>query len=119
MTNISPDELERVTQLERELLRADVRRQRARVLELLHPDFREFGSSGNVWDAETVAERLALGEATGSIEMQHPVAVALGPASILLTYTARRGDRYSLRSSIWIHDSGAWQLFFHQGTPRA
>lgn len=119
MTNTSTDRLERVTQLERELLRADVRRQPARVLELLHPDFREFGSSGNVWDAETVAERLSRGDATGSIEMQDPVAVALGPASILLTYTARRGDRYSLRSSIWVHDGGAWRLFFHQGTARA
>lgn len=120
MTNISSDRLERVTELERELLRADVRRQRARVLELLHPDFRGFGSSGNVWDAEAVAERLARGDATvGSIEMHDPVAVALGSASILLTYTARRGDRYSLRSSVWVHDGDVWQMLFHQGTVRA
>lgn len=83
---------------------------------VLHPDFVEFGSSGRIWDVETIT--LALGSDPGPTA---PVATGFTPLrisdkAILLTY--RTPQR--LRSSLWLYDEVAgWQLRFHQGTPSA
>lgn len=104
--------------LERELLRPEVRGQKDRVEELLHPNFQEFGASGTVWTAEAIAQHLASHEdSTGEpLQMAEPTATVLGPDSILLTYRATSGHRHSLRSSVWIRHDGTWRMLFHQGT---
>ncbi|MEW6472380.1 MAG: hypothetical protein AB1679_08915 [Actinomycetota bacterium] len=43
-------------------------------------------------------------------------AIGLGDDVILLTYRARRPDRVSLRSSLWVRGAEGWKLLFHQGT---
>ena len=45
-------------QLERLLLRPDIRADRERVEVLLHRDFQEFGASGRVWDREKIVDAL-------------------------------------------------------------
>ena len=48
--------------------------------------------------------------------------VELAPDAALVTYRARaesadrKGEKYSLRSSIWIQHTGQWQMMFHPGT---
>lgn len=106
--------------MERELLRPEVRSQPDRVKALLHPDFREFGASGAVWTAATIAEHLAAHqERTGEpVELEEPTATDLGPDSILLTYRAAAGRHHSLRSSVWVRHDDSWRMLFHQGTYR-
>lgn len=111
-------ELER---LERLLLEPEARRDRARVAELLAEEFQEFGSSGRVWTREAILELLATEEYAAPL-MEGFACRALAEDIALVTYrTVRAGaapDKrvVTLRSSIWVKRSGAWQVVFHQGT---
>lgn len=114
MTNADA-ETAAVVELERLLLRADIRADGRRLEALLHPDFREFGSSGRVWDRATIVEALVADpEAPGAAEAFEPARLA--EDVVLLTYRVR-GDAGSLRSSLWVRDGASgWRLRFHQGT---
>jgi hypothetical protein len=105
-----------VVRLELELLdpaiRADAHAVRAR----LHPQFREVGASGRLWDSATVASALAAEGDTDPIDASDMESFRLAPEVILLTYTTRRGGRVTRRSSIWTRSLGEWQLRYHQGT---
>ncbi len=102
--------------VERELLllRAAVRRDPQRVLELLRPDFAEYGSSGRVWDRLSITAATA--DSPRDIEATDVQARRLGPDAFLVTYTSHDGVQHALRSSTWIREGGQWQLLFHQGT---
>jgi len=99
------------------LLAPAVRSDRAAVASLLHEAFREFGASGRTWDRSRIVDTLATEPGDTAAEAEEMRAVRLGEDVILLTYRARRPDRVSLRSSLWVHGAVGWQLFFHQGTP--
>ena len=104
-----------VVELERLLLRPDIRADRHQVEVLLHHDFQEFGASGRVWDREAIDDAL-VGDpaAPGAAEAFAPVRLA--EDVVLLTYRVS-GEPGSLRSSLWVRDSAAgWRLRFHQGT---
>jgi hypothetical protein len=88
-------------------------------------DFREFGSSGRIFDASTVLGALGtvaqrVNRAAISLEAFQVERVA--PNVMLATYTARvaSGPGWrppTLRSSLWCKRDGRWQIVFHQGTP--
>jgi hypothetical protein len=40
----------------------------------------------------------------------------LGDKAVLLTYKLLRGERRTLRSSLWEEKTVGWQMTFHQGT---
>ena len=104
-----------VVELERLLLRPDVRADRQQVEVLLHQDFQEIGASGRVWNRETIVDAL-VGDpaAPGAAEAFTPARLA--EDVVLLTYRVS-GEAGSLRSSLWVRDSASgWQLRFHQGT---
>jgi ribonuclease HI len=114
---VTDDEAEAaaVVELERLLLRPDVRADRRQVEVLLHQDFQEIGASGRVWDRETIVNAL-VGDpaAPGAAEAFEPAWLAENV--VLLTYRVN-GEAGSLRSSLWVRDSvSGWQLRFHQGT---
>ena len=102
--------------VERELLllQPDVRRDAARLLALLHPDFLEYGSSGRVWDRTSVAA--ATVGTVAPIEASDMDAHRLGPDAFLVTYKSDDAGRVALRSSTWLRNGGEWLLRFHQGT---
>jgi hypothetical protein len=104
-----------VVELERRLLRPEIRSDRHRVEALLHRDFLEFGASGRVWDRETIVEALEA-DPTGPGAAEEFTSVRLAEHVVLLTYRVS-GRAGSLRSSLWVRDGAAgWQLRFHQGT---
>ena len=109
------DDAVEVVGKELSLLRTGVRSSPDAVLGLLHEEFREFGASGRVWDREQIAAALAEGPGPGA-EAEDMRPVRLGDDAVLLTYVARRPDRVTLRSSVWVRGTEGWRLFFHQGT---
>jgi hypothetical protein len=104
--------LEDVVALELDLLDPEVRRSPERVEPLLHPDFREFGASGHVWDRDAIVAALAADPGTGWTATD-VAARELADGVVLVTYRAAG----SLRSSLWVSGPYGWQLLFHQGTP--
>jgi len=112
---------EQLRRSEEALLDPAVRRNRAQVESLLAEDFLEFGSSGRVWTRDEIFD-LPAAETSLRFTIEDFESVLLSEDVALVTYRAVRtdaqsGDRIaSLRSSIWINNSGTWRLRFHQGT---
>ena len=104
--------------LEQQLMDPVFRRNRHAVASLLAEDFREFGSSGRVWTKEAILDQLAR-EASFTIPQIEDFAVQrIAADTVLVTYFTMPAEARSasLRSSIWIHQDGAWRMLFHQGT---
>ena len=106
-------------QLEEELLRSEVRRDSQHLDSLLADDFREFGSSGRVFDKHSILAELAT-ESPAMLSLSDFACQQLAPEIALVTYRSQRidatGTRNALRSSLWIHREDRWQVLFHQGT---
>lgn len=108
-------------ELERALLRPEVRADRARVDALLADDFIEIGASGAVFGKDVVLE--ALPRESGPAFEAGPMRVHLvTPDVARLHYAALKrtegGALRSLRTSLWRREAdGAWRMAFHQGTP--
>jgi ribonuclease HI len=111
---MEPD-LDAVVALERRLLDPAVRADRDATGALLHPEFREVGACGRVWDRTTILDELAADPGTGS-EACGFEARTVGPGVALVTYEVV-APRRSQRSSLWLRDEHGWRVRFHQGTP--
>lgn len=111
--------IDEVTALERRLLDPAVRSDPRAVARFLHPEFREVGASGRLWDRATMIDNLA--SATGStapIRDEEMAGTVLTGRVVLLTYLSDADGRRARRSSVWRHDEeSGWRLLFHQGTP--
>ncbi len=111
-----------VMQLELELLDSAVRSDAARLDTLIADDFLEVGASGLSFGKAVVLARLPEehGVAFSTNAMQ---AYTLAPNVVLVTYIAERSHQghttRSLRSSVWLKNSGGWQMRYHQGTTAA
>jgi hypothetical protein len=111
-----------LTDLEIELQRPDVRRDRRRLEELLHRDFFEVGRSGRTYRRGDVLTELPVGGPTPAQSRDFDLRV-LAEGVALLTYRSanvtRRGEleQHALRTSIWLRASTGWQIVFHQATP--
>ena len=105
--------------LERRLLDPGLRSDGDQVADLLAERFVEFGSSGRKWTKATTIAHLA-GAAPSSAE---PAAISdlnvdlLAEGAALVTYRIGEANHASLRSSVWIRETGGWKMVFHQGTP--
>lgn len=110
--DVEPDDVERVVALERELLRDEIRADATELARLLHPRWAEIGASGRLLDRDEVVAGLP---PTGA-ELQVVRAERIGDDTILLLWRAVGARGASLRSSLWIRESGRWRQLFHQGT---
>jgi len=108
--------------LEEELLQPAVRKTASRLDALLADDFREFGSSGRVFDKHDIIDSLR-SEFPARRSLTNFRALPLGPGVVLTTYRATTYSAsgeppiHSLRSSVWRLLDSHWQMVFHQGTP--
>jgi hypothetical protein len=108
--------------LEESLLDPGVRRNRARLRELLDQDFQEFGSSGRTWSRNTIIELLQLESSFVPPAIEDYRCALLSEDVALITYRTARTDPNtgeqlaSLRSSVWVRKDGEWRMRFHQGT---
>ncbi|MDX3850732.1 nuclear transport factor 2 family protein [Streptomyces sp. AK02-01A] len=87
--------------------------------ELLHPGFREFGSSGREWDRDSIVAALTAKGAPGPrpITTSKMKGVQLAPDLVHLTFDTDSNGRRAHRSSLWRLTDKGWLLYFHQGTP--
>jgi hypothetical protein len=104
-------------ELELGLLQPSVRKSQ-QVGELLAEGFVEFGSSGRTFTKEQIIAGLQAEATTNCTATEFNVQL-LAPHVALVTYRAHRHTEpplHTLRSSIWEHRQGRWQMVFHQGT---
>ena len=111
--------------LEESLLDLTVRRSALAVDALLADDFVEFGTSGGVYDKETVMEALANARASLKYSAYDFSFVDLAWDVIQVRFRTTTSDpdakteTYGLRTSIWKMSGGKWRMIFHQGTKTA
>jgi len=111
--------------LEVEIHHPGIRSSRARLEQLLHPDFHEVGRSGRPYNRATVIQFLAEQQNPPPTESGEFSAAPLAPGVFLLTYRSalRQEDgtltNHTLRMSVWVNGGAGWQLRYHQGTPAA
>jgi hypothetical protein len=118
-TTADPDPvLRHVVDRELELLEPAVRGSRARLEDLMHPDFVEIGAGGDRWDRETIVALLSgLGpSAHAPIDVADVRASRVTDDVVLVVYeTAHAGER-AARSTVWRREGERWRAVFHQGT---
>lgn len=106
---------------EQALLDPAVRRDRVQVSALLTEDFLEFGSSGSVWTRHQILELLET-ENYQPPAMEDFKCALIADGVALVTYRTVRTNAVTseraatLRSSLWVKESGTWRVRFHQGT---
>lgn len=94
----------------------EVRSSRERVEALLHADFTETGSGGEVYDRATIIEMMTTG-APGEVVIRDFAATHLSSEIALVTYRSiGTSGQEARRTSIWVLEDGRWQLRHHQGT---
>ncbi|WP_327231753.1 DUF4440 domain-containing protein [Streptomyces murinus] len=100
------------------LLDPEVRAVPALVLELLDPEFTEFGASGRRWDVDSILTVTSGGSvsAESPVEVSDMSGVLLAPGVVHLTYFADNQGRRAWRSSLWRLTETGWRMYFHQGT---
>lgn len=97
---------------ERHLLDPATRGDAASLEALLHKDFIEIGRDGRPWSREEIIRALVADPSVAS-QPEDLEVDELAYGNALVTYRLD-GVR---RSSIWIRESGRWQIRFHQATP--
>ncbi len=103
-------------ELELALLDPEVRGTPGEMEQLLHDEFIELGSSGNLYGR---AEMLSMinGEESAKVVIRDFETHKVGPDSVLVTYRSiGQGGNEARRSSLWVRDDGRWKIRFHQGT---
>jgi hypothetical protein len=112
-----------IKQFEEQLLDPAVRRNSDLVASMLADDFIEIGASGRIFNKASILEDLKNESPRSASILTDFATREISPTAILATYKATRRNLaaevtgQSLRSSLWIHLDGRWQLTFHQGTP--
>ncbi|MBT9504439.1 MAG: DUF4440 domain-containing protein [Burkholderiaceae bacterium] len=120
---MSDDALTTLRALECELHQPCVPGSRQRLVELLHPEFQEFGRSGATYTLADLLEHLPAESDPVEVHAQDFAVRKLSDAVVLLTYRSAHVnlsgalERHTLRSSIWLLEASGWQMVFHQGTP--
>jgi hypothetical protein len=118
---LAPSMRDHIQKLEEQLLQSEIRRSRPDLEALLADDFTEFATDGAAYGKAQVIDALQR-EAAYQRSLTDFHIVALAETVVLATYRATRRNEAlneiveSLRSSIWTHRDGRWQLVFHQGT---
>lgn len=98
-------------------LKPSNRKNTDKVLDILHPSFKEFGKSGKVFYKSDI-KNTALN--CDDFTINNFEVYELADDARLCTYELVNNTRdvISNRSSVWQFYDGAWLLLFHQGTEK-
>jgi hypothetical protein len=106
---------EHLHSLEERLLHPDRATDRNELASLLAPDFKEFCTSGRIFNLNQLAHAL-MTTSPRPATMSHFYVNPLGEDAALATYHIVTANSTSHHSSIWVKRNGKWQMLFHQGT---
>ncbi|CED61193.1 Putative uncharacterized protein [Moritella viscosa] len=102
----------------------EVRQNKADIIRLLHPEFREVGESGTSYDFQSINAMMEEEQASnGYIHSQDFECINLEASVQMLLYKSASVNELGIKShfakrvSIWVLDGEQWQLKYHQGTP--
>lgn len=111
------DRLGRVLfEAESSLTDPDVRKTRAHVERLLHPEFSETGSTGDVYDRATMIEMMTT-EDPGEVMIRDFDVQRLSDDVAVVRYRSiGMTGQETRRTSVWVSHQGTWRLRHHQGT---
>lgn len=112
--------LPEILALEQEMHRTEVRRDRDRMEELLHPLFEEIGRSGKVYSRPDIIAEFTAGGSLPEIGVSEVNLKQVSAQLLLLSYVSFHKStpdpRRTRRSSLWQRHADRWQIRFHQGT---
>ncbi|MDQ4503192.1 RNase H family protein [Sinomonas sp. ASV322] len=111
-------DLEAVVELEQELLDPETRGDFGQLAYLLHPEYREIGQSGRLWDRDEIVDALVQ-EPELNVVFELVEATPLAPDLIQVVYRTESAEGSCLRSSLWQRTDDRWRIRFHQGTREA
>ncbi len=106
---------EHLHSLEERLLHPDREKSRDSLLDLITPDFKEFCTSGRIFNANQLGHELVNSNPRNAT-MSHFYVTPLGENAALATYHITTSSSTSRHSSVWVQRNGKWQMYFHQGT---
>lgn len=115
--------LDQLKSLEIELQQQEIRSDPVRITQLLHPEFIEIGYSGTTYDFKSIFDSMLNFSSDSKLWSQDFAYVEYASDVVQLIYLSanidERGNlsRHAKRSSIWVSETGNWQMKFHQGTP--
>jgi len=101
--------------LEERLLHPDRENDRSELTALPAPEFREFCTSGRIFNLGQLSHALLTTNARAAT-MSHFYVTPLNESSALATYHVTTNNSTSHHSSIWVKRNDHWQMLFHQGT---
>lgn len=104
---------EKILLLEQDLLRKDLRLDRALLETLIADDFVEFGASGTVYDRTAIIEALIVEREPPNCAISQFTARLISNRIALAAYRAGAFRR----SSIWRREDEGWRIVFHQASP--
>jgi hypothetical protein len=110
-----PELQEHIHAFEERLLHPDREADRNDLSSLLAPDFKEFCTSGRIFNLSQLQHAL-LTSPPRSATMSHFYVTPLCDGVALATYHITTTTSVSHHSSIWVERNKQWQMFFHQGT---
>ncbi|WP_097867336.1 nuclear transport factor 2 family protein [Streptomyces sp. rh34] len=86
---------------------------------LLHPEFREIGTSGRLWTRARIIASLTADDAPrpGPLTASRMRGTQLCADLVHLTFDTESKGVRSHRSSLWRLTPEGWRLYFHQATP--
>ncbi len=104
--------------LERLMLEDEVRHSIRHLERLLHDDFKEYGSSGRVYNKSMMIDMMMREDraSVSDVVIREFRVKALTPECTLVTYRTVGASGQVRRSSVWVSEEGRWRLVFHQGT---
>lgn len=104
--------------LEERLLHPDREQDRRALTGLLAEDFKEFCTSGRIFNLQQLTHAL-LTSTPRAATMSYFYVTPLAEGVALATYNITTATSTSHHSSIWVQRNKHWQLLFHQGTTAA
>ncbi|WP_027963685.1 DUF4440 domain-containing protein [Halalkalibacillus halophilus] len=105
-----------IKDLEQQLLSPEVRTDLKKLDQLLAEDFLEYGSSGKVFGKKECLKPGGVGPR--HLKMLDYTVKELSTECVICHFKVWDEERQveTLRTSIWKHNNGQWQMSFHQGT---
>ena len=112
--------LHQILALEQALHKNETRQDKAKLDELLHPEFMEIGRSGKRYSRQDILKEFATEKSLPEIEVSAAELYELRPGLVQLHYISNHktdhAHRFTYRSSLWEFCDQRWLIRFHQGT---